>query len=111
MQINRHFAKEVIIRTNYVKRNQPITLSRLLPLIIAVGKYFATIFTTARIYKGYRARVTKQWKKKERRKKKKSHFKIKKLHVENEEGGGNPLTVSDMKAQSGLSTIGERVPS
>lgn len=23
----------------------------------------------------------------------------------------NPLTVSDMKAQSGLSTIGERVPS
>jgi hypothetical protein len=103
-------AKE-IIRTNYVKRNQPITLSRLLPLIIAVGKYFATFFTTARIYKGYRARITKQWKKKERKKeiKKKSHFNIKKITREG--GKKNPLTASDIKAQSGLSTIGERVPS
>jgi len=106
--------KEVVIRINYSKRNQPITLSRLLPLIIAVGKYFATFFTTARIYKGYRTRMTK---KKERKNVTLILFFLK-IHVENEKKKEkkrkekkNPLTVSDMKAQSGLSTICERVPS
>jgi hypothetical protein len=35
----------------YFKTSLLVTLSRLLPLIIAVGKYFATFFTAERIYK------------------------------------------------------------
>lgn len=77
-----------------IVQEKPSTLSRLLPLIIAVGKSSATFVTAARIWRSYQIKISKSsqllfWTQNKKR----------------------LLTFSDMKALSGLSTIGERVPS